>query len=95
MPLRPSTLPLRKTIWLRVPSTTRPAGCRRAHPGQRCPLGDRGRLRRTQLEVAVQGDTADLARQLKGFHWMVCYGDHLRETGYALKKAGVEWLPAS
>jgi hypothetical protein len=45
--------------------------------------------------VAVQGDTADLARQLKGFHWMVCYGDHLRETGYALKKAGVEWLPAS
>jgi hypothetical protein len=50
---------------------------------------------RTQLEVAVKGDTAQLARQLRGFHWMVCYGDYLRETSYALKKAGVDWLAAS
>jgi len=47
---------------------------------------------RTQLEVAVKGDTAHLARELKGFHWMVCYGNYLRETGYAVKKAGVDWL---
>jgi hypothetical protein len=23
---------------------------------------------------------------------MTCYGDYLRETGYALKKVGVDWL---
>lgn len=47
---------------------------------------------RTQLEVAVKADTTRLARELKGFHWMVCYGNYLRETGYAVKKAGVDWL---
>lgn len=50
---------------------------------------------RTQLEIGVRGDTARLARELRGFHWMVCYGDYLRETGYALKKAEVEWLELS
>lgn len=47
---------------------------------------------RTQLEVGIQGDEARLRRELRGFHWMVCYGDYLREVGYALKKAGVDWL---
>ena len=50
---------------------------------------------RTQLEVAVKGDTARLVRELRGFHWMACYGNHLRETGYALNKAGVGWLAVS
>ena len=31
----------------------------------------------------------------RGFHWMLCYGDYLRETGYALKKAGVGWMNLS
>jgi len=22
---------------------------------------------------------------------MICYGDYLREVGYALKKVGIEW----
>jgi len=29
---------------------------------------------------------------MKGFHWMTSYGSYLRETGYALRKAGVDWL---
>ena len=29
---------------------------------------------------------------MEGFHTQVCYGDYLREVGYALKKLGkVEW----
>jgi len=27
---------------------------------------------------------------MKGFHWMLAYGNHLRECGYALKKVAVE-----
>jgi hypothetical protein len=27
---------------------------------------------------------------MKGFHWMTCYGDHLKECSYALRKVGVE-----
>jgi L-fucose isomerase-like protein len=49
----------------------------------------------TQLDVAIDGDGVRLAREMGGFHWMLCYGDYLRETGYALKKAGVEWLNVS
>jgi hypothetical protein len=47
---------------------------------------------RTQLEIAVNADTRRLAGELRGFHWMVSYGEYLRETGYALNKAGVDWL---
>jgi hypothetical protein len=28
---------------------------------------------------------------MQGFHWMSCYGDYMREVGYALKKVGIEW----
>jgi hypothetical protein len=29
---------------------------------------------------------------MQGFHVQVCYGDYLREVGYALKKVGkIEW----
>jgi hypothetical protein len=33
--------------------------------------------------------------EMKGFHWMTSYGDYLRETGYALKKLGVEFHDVS
>ncbi|MFP4499955.1 MAG: hypothetical protein ACLFTT_03050 [Candidatus Hydrogenedentota bacterium] len=29
---------------------------------------------------------------MKGFHWMRAYGGYLRETGYALSKAGSDWM---
>ncbi|MBI4891325.1 MAG: sugar isomerase [Acidobacteria bacterium] len=50
---------------------------------------------RSQIDVGIHGSTDLLAREMRGFHWMTCYGDYLKETGYALKKAGVEWLNIS
>jgi L-fucose isomerase-like protein len=47
---------------------------------------------RSQIDVQIKGDTNKLLEEMKGFHWMTCYGDYLRETGYALKKVGVDWL---
>jgi len=44
---------------------------------------------RTQLDVAVKGDVERLAEEIGGFHWMVAYGNHLREVSYAVKKAGL------
>jgi L-fucose isomerase-like protein len=50
---------------------------------------------RSQIDVQVRGDSAALLEQMKGFHWMLSYGDYLEETGYALKKLGVELLNVS
>jgi len=47
---------------------------------------------RTHLDVAVKCDVERLAEQIRGFHWMVAYGNYLCEVGYALKKAGLDWL---
>ena len=47
---------------------------------------------RSQIDVQIKGDTSKLLEEMKGFHWMTSYGDYLRETGYALKKVGVDWL---
>jgi hypothetical protein len=47
---------------------------------------------RTQLDVRVRGDWQRLAEEIRGFHWMVAYGSHLREVGYAVRKAGLDWL---
>jgi len=50
---------------------------------------------RSQIDVEIHGDTEQLLREMKGFHWMTCYGNYLREAGYALKKVGVDWLNVS
>lgn len=50
---------------------------------------------RSQTDVKIHGDSAALLEQMKGFHWMLSYGDYLRETGYALKKVGVGFLNVS
>jgi hypothetical protein len=47
---------------------------------------------RTQLDLRILGDWERLLDEVKGFHWMVAYGSHLRESGYALKKAGIGWF---
>ena len=44
---------------------------------------------RSQIDVNIRGDAARLLREMKGFHWMACYGRHLRETAYALAKSGI------
>ena len=45
---------------------------------------------RSQIDVKVKGDANALLEEMKGFHWMMLYGDYLKECGYALKKLGVE-----
>jgi L-fucose isomerase-like protein len=47
---------------------------------------------RSQVDVSIEGDWRLLAQEMRGFHWMMSYGDHLKETGYALRKMGVGWL---
>jgi hypothetical protein len=47
---------------------------------------------RTQLDLHILGDWERLLDEVRGFHWIAAYGSHLRETGYALKKAGIGWL---
>jgi len=50
---------------------------------------------RSQIDVRIHGDSVALLRDMKGFHWMMSYGSYLRDTGYALKKVGVELLNVS
>ncbi len=47
---------------------------------------------RSQIDIQIHGSTDALLDEMKGFHWMMSYGNYLRETGYALKKVGVDWL---
>lgn len=50
---------------------------------------------RSQIDVAIDGDWERLVEEMRGFHWMLSYGDHRKETGYALKKLGIEWVDVS
>jgi len=47
---------------------------------------------RTQLDLAIQGHWQRLLEEIRGFHWIVIYGEYLREAGYAVRKAGLDWL---
>ncbi len=47
---------------------------------------------RSQTDITVNGDCDKLAEEMRGFHWMMGYGDYLREIGYAMRKMKVEWL---
>lgn len=46
---------------------------------------------RSQIDVRFDADSNLLAERMPGFHWMLIYGDYLREAGYALKKTPIEW----
>jgi hypothetical protein len=46
---------------------------------------------RTQQDVEIQGDWRRLIREARDSHWMMVYGDYLREIGYALRKIGLTW----
>ena len=46
---------------------------------------------RSQIDISFSCDSQKLAERMPGFHWMTCYGDYMRELGYALKKVGIEW----
>jgi len=46
---------------------------------------------RSQVDIEVEGDWRELLKEMRGFHWMIAYGDYLREIGYALSKIGIKW----
>ncbi len=46
---------------------------------------------RSQIDIEIDGDWRKLIEDKQGFHTMICYGDYLREVGYALKKVGIQW----
>ena len=50
---------------------------------------------RSQIDVEIDGDWKLLLEKMRGFHWMLCYGDYLKEFGYALNKIGIKWLNIS
>ena len=50
---------------------------------------------RSQVDVSIKGSTQKLLEEMKGFHWMMSYGNYLRETEYALRKVGVEFVNIS
>jgi L-fucose isomerase-like protein len=50
---------------------------------------------RSQVDVGLKCSDRRLAEEMRGFHWMMAYGDALKETGYAVRKLGVEWLDLS
>jgi hypothetical protein len=44
---------------------------------------------RAQIELALDADTQDVVKNLRGFHCMLAYGDYVREVVYAAKKVGI------
>lgn len=46
---------------------------------------------RSQIDVAIDGDWQTLVEEMRGFHWMTCYGNWLNEAGYAVKKLGLKF----
>lgn len=46
---------------------------------------------RSQMDIQVDGDWRKILTDQQGFHTQVCYGDYLREVGYALKRVGIKW----
>jgi len=50
---------------------------------------------RSQIDVEIDGNWKKLLEDMRGFHWMTCYGDYLREVEYVLKKVGIKWQDIS
>ncbi|MHB0957053.1 MAG: hypothetical protein ACYC0X_14030 [Pirellulaceae bacterium] len=46
---------------------------------------------RSQQDVQIEGDWRRLVREARDSHWMMVYGDYLREIGYAIRKIGLTW----
>ena len=46
---------------------------------------------RSQQDVEIQGDWKRLIPEARDSHWMMVYGDYLREAGYAARKIGLTW----
>lgn len=50
---------------------------------------------RSQIDVQFHCDTDELNEKTTGFHWMLSYGNYLKECEYAVRKSGMQWLTLS
>jgi len=50
---------------------------------------------RSQQDVEIQGNWSQLIREVRDSHWMMTYGDYLKEAGYASRKIGIKWADIS
>jgi len=46
---------------------------------------------RDQIDVGYDVPDEIVAERMPGFHWMTCYGDYLKEIGYAIRRVGITW----
>ena len=46
---------------------------------------------RSQTDILIEGDWQRLLQDMRGFHWMMVYGDCCKEVGFALKRLGIGW----
>lgn len=46
---------------------------------------------RSQQDVRIHGDWRKLLNEVRDSHWVMAYGDYLREIGYAAPRIGVIW----
>jgi len=46
---------------------------------------------RSQIDIGYNCESKKVAEKMPGFHWITVYGDYIKETGYALKKIGIEF----
>jgi len=50
---------------------------------------------RSQQDIELRGDWKKLQSEIRDSHWMMAYGDHLREIGYAARRIGIRWTDLS
>ncbi len=50
---------------------------------------------RSQQDVLIQGDWKKLLKEARDSHWMMVYGDYLKEAEYAARKIGITWAGIS
>jgi hypothetical protein len=50
---------------------------------------------RSQQNVRIHGDWKRLVNEVRDSHWVMAYGHYLNETGFALRKLGLEWVNIS
>jgi nucleotide-binding universal stress UspA family protein len=50
---------------------------------------------RSQQDVRIRGDWKKLVNEVRDSHWMMAYGDHLKELAYATRKIGIQWSDLS
>jgi hypothetical protein len=47
---------------------------------------------RSQQEVEVQGNWKQLVSEVRDSHWVMVYGDYLKELGFAARKLRLQWV---